>query len=219
MESVHSKCRLEGNRCGIVLLAMLLIIVVIGVLVWFDPFALSGSSDPEMPWNQLNRIVKRGEEVPAPSAEQASITRALVFEAEAKQESAKRGKISMALRADGRIKGGWGGDYEPRPNVHWQVMGSEFTGNIDPSKIYKDNYGEDRSQLYFITKGKFIILETNSETRKVRSVKGHIYVTGWLDTEYNATGEIIITSDKKSYKTFSWQAEGKEGLTMFDLFN
>ena len=118
-----------------------------------------------------------------------------------------------------QTQGGWGGDYEPRPNVHWQVMGSEFTGNIDPSKIYKDNYGEDRSQLYFITKGKFIILETNSETRKVRSVKGHIYVTGWLDTEYNATGEIIITSDKKSYKTFSWQAEGKEGLTMFDLFN
>ena len=49
MESVHSKCRLEGNRSGIILLAMLLIIVVIGVLVWFDPFALSGSSDPEMP--------------------------------------------------------------------------------------------------------------------------------------------------------------------------
>ena len=219
MESVHSKCRLEGNRSGIVLLAMLLIIVVIGVLVWFDPFALSGSSDPEMPWNQLDRIVKRGEDVPAPSAEQVSLTKNLWFKADAMEGDARRGKIEMFLWPNGRIKGGWSAEYEPRPNVHYQVMGDGFGGNIAPSKIYKDNYGEDRSQLYFITKGKFIILETNSETRKVRSVKGHIYVTGWLDTEYNATGEIIITSDKKSYKTFSWQAEGKEGLTMFDLFN
>jgi hypothetical protein len=53
----------------------------------------------------------------------------------------------------------------------------------------------------------------------VRGVKGYIYVTGWLDPEYNATGKIIITSDKESYETFSWQAEGEEGVTMFDFFN
>ena len=210
-------CRV--NRRGAVLLLMVLVIVVIGVLLWFDPFALSGSSDPEMPWNQLNRIVERGEDVPAPSAEQASITKTLRFKADVMQEDAKRGKIEMTLSRDGRIKGGWSAEYDPRPNVNFQVMSDGFEGNIDPSKIYKDDYGKDRSQLYFITKGKFIILETNSETRLVRSVKGYIYVTGWLDPEYNATGKIIITSDKKSYETFSWQAEGEEGLTMFDLFN
>ena len=218
MECVQSKFRLEGNRRGIVLLAMLLIIVVIGVLVWFDPFALFSSSDPDLPWNQERRIFKRDAEVPAPSAEQASLTKNLLFKADVMEGDAKRGKIGMSLRPNGRIKGGWGGEYEPRPNVHYQVMGCEFKGNIDPSKIYKDDYGEDRSQLYFITKGKFIILETNSETRRVRAVKGHIYVTGWLDPEYKATGDVIITSDKRSYKGFSWQAKGEEGLLIFDLF-
>ena len=208
----------RGNRCGIVLLFMLLIIVIIGGFIWFDPAGLFSSSDPEMPWNQVNRIVNPGEEVPAPSAEQASITKTLLFKADTKQEDAKRGTITMVIRPDGRIEGGWAAEYDSRPNVTYQVMSDGFKGNIDPSKIYKDDYGEDRSRLYFITKGKFIILETDSKTNRTRSVKGHIYVTGWLDPEYNATGEIIITSDKRSYKTFSWQAEGKEGATIFDLF-
>jgi hypothetical protein len=99
---------------------MVLVIVVIGVLLWFDPFALSGNSDPEMPWNQLNRIVDRGEEVPTPSAEQASI-KSLRFKADVMQEDAKRGKIEMALSRNGRIKGGWSAEYEPRPNVHFRL--------------------------------------------------------------------------------------------------
>lgn len=218
MESVYLELQPKGNRSGAVLLFMVLIIVVIGVLVWFDPAALFSRSGPDLPWNQEYRLFKAGEEVPTPSGEQASITRALLFEAEAKQEDAKRGKISILIRPDGRIEGGWGGEYRPKLQVTWEIMGSQFKGNIDPSKIYCDSDGKDPTKLYFIAKGKFLILETNSENNRVRNVKGHIYVTGWLDTEYNATGEIRITSDKRSFETFSWRAKGLEQKIIFDFF-
>jgi hypothetical protein len=200
-----------------VLLFMVLIAVIAGFLLVYDPFALFGSRDPDLPWNQVNRIVGPGKTVPAPSAEQPSITGALAFRAEAEEEGAERGKIKMMLFSDGRISGEWSANYDPEPGINYHVVKSGFKGNIDPSRIYKDEDGKDRSLLYFITAGKFMILETNSRTGKVRGVKGRIYARGWLDTEYKAKGEIIITSDKKSYKSFSWEAEGKERGMIFEL--
>lgn len=218
MESVHLGHWKQGNRSGAVLLFMVLIVVLAGILLVFDPFAFFGSRGGDLPWNQLERIVMSGEPVPAPSAEQPSITRMLGFSADAMLEDEERGKMGMVIRPDGRIEGNWAAKYEPEPGINYHVVKSRFRGNIDPSRIYKDEFGKDPSLLYFITQGKLMIMETNSGTQMMRMVKGHIYVTGWLDTEYNATGEITITSNKRSFKTFSWQAKGKEGLTIFDFF-
>lgn len=88
---------------------------------------------------------------------------------------------------------------------------ADFKGNIDASKIYSDESGEDFSLLYFIAKGKFVILKSNTETNKTRDIKGSIYITGWLDTEYNATGEIIITVNKREFEVFSWSAKAVLG--------
>ena len=215
MNSVRSERLLQGNRRGVVLLLMLLIIVVIGTLVWFDPFALFSDQDPQLPWNQESRIVRAGEEIQTPSEEQLSITRRLVFQADASLQGQRRGEIAMMIRPDGRIEGNWTGEYKPSPKVEHVVMNASFKGNIDPSNIYSDEYGENMSLLYFITKGRFIILDTNSQTNKTRSVNGLIYLTGWLDPEYNVTGELTLTIDKKSCKTFSWQAKATEQKGMF----
>ncbi len=217
MESIPLERRARGNRSGAVLLFMVLIVVLAGVLLAYDPFAFFGSRGGDLPWNQLERIVMRGEPVPAPSAEQPSITRMLGFSTDAMLEDEGRGKMGMVIRPDGRIEGNWAAEYEPKPGINYQVVKSRFRGNIDPSRIYKGEFGKDPSRLYFITQGKLMIMETNSETQVMRMVKGHIYVRGWLDTEYNATGEIIITSDRKSYKSFSWEAKGKERRSIFEL--
>jgi len=218
VESVHLQRQAQKKHSGFALLLMILLIVVLAGLIWLDPSALFNRPDPDLPWNEEFRLLKAGEEGQWPSEEQPNITKALLFEADAEQEDSRRGKIAMVIRPDGRIKGGWTAEYNASPEINLAVMACSFKGNIDASKIYKDDYGEDRSKLYFITKGKFIMLESNSKTNRNRSVKGHIYVTGWLDTEYNGSGEITITSDKRSFETFSWQAKGIEQATIFDLF-
>jgi hypothetical protein len=196
---------------------MLLVIVVVGVLLWLDPSALFSRSDPELPWNQEFRILGRGEQAEKPSPKQPNITRTLLFSADAEQAGDARGQIELVIGPDGTVEGGWSAEYNPSDKFNYLVMGASFKGNTDPSKIYSDEYGEDASQLYFITKGRFTILETNLENNRVRKVSGRIYVTGWLDTEYNAAGEITITSNKKSFQAFNWKAKPSENRMIFDF--
>jgi hypothetical protein len=196
---------------------MLLLIVVFGALIWFDPMALIKSSDSGMPWNEEFRLVRAGEEVRQPNEGQPKILDNLRFPAKIVKDGEARGGISLYILTDGRIKGTWGGTYKPEPDIMWEVTGSRFKGNIDPSKIYSDEDGEDPTKLYFIGKGQFLILETNSKSGKVKAAKGAIYVTGWLDNEYYAVGKVTITSDKKSYWEYYWQGEGKKALGVPDF--
>ena len=218
MRSAHLQHPPQINRPAFVVLLMLLVIVVVGTLIWLDPSALFNRSDPDLPWNEEFRLLKPGQQAKhTPSPEQPNITRILLFKADVEQQQEPRGQIELVIQPDGTVEGGWAAEYNPSPKINYLVMGADFKGNIDPSNIYTDEDGEDRSKLYFITKGKFIILETRLQSGKVRSVKGRIYVRGWVDTDYTATGEITITSDKRSFQTFSWQAKALEQKTIFDF--
>lgn len=207
MRTAHLQRQPQANRPGYAVLLTLLVIVVICGLIWLDPSALFNRSDPDLPWNEASRLLKSDQQAQHfPSDEQPNITEFLLFKANAKEQDEPRGQINLVIRPDGTIRGGWTADYNPRPKINYLVMGADFKGNIAPSKIYRDENGQDPSQLYFITKGKLLVLETHFESGKVRKAIGHIYVTGWLDTEYNATGTITITSDKRTYHTFTWEA-------------
>jgi hypothetical protein len=139
------------------------------------------------------------------------------------------------IDTDGSVKGVWNGEYDrpsdnpvirgslPRPheepnadsklenqsesepnNVHCLIMAASFYGNVDPSKPFGSR---DRSNLYFITRGAFTMLETQQSTGRSRSIFGLIYVRGWLDPNYTAVGEIIVTENKKSFETLDWVAQ------------
>ena len=200
----------KSRLSGYALLLMLLVIMVIGAVIWLDPSALLNRGDPNLPWNQESRLVRPGRPIQPPVPQQPNIDTLLVFTAPAVHADADRGEIMLGLAPDGRIEGTYSGEYRPTADLHRQVMACRFRGNIDSSKIYSDKQGPDHSKLFFIAKGTFLILETNSRTSRVRSVKGYIYVTGWLDTEYYAAGEITITSDKRTFETFTWQAQASE---------
>ncbi|MBA7634983.1 hypothetical protein ES703_42583 [subsurface metagenome] len=133
------------------------------------------------------------------------------------EDNEVKGGVGLYFLTDGRIKGIWAGTYKPEPEITWEVVGSRFKGNIDPSKIYSDEDGEDPRKLYFIAKGRFLILETNSKTDKIKTAKGAIYVTGWLDNEYYVVGKVTITSDKKTYWEYGWQGKGKKTLMVPDF--
>ncbi len=213
MRDTKSRRRRQSERSGIALIIMVLLIVVFGVIIWLDPMSLMKGSDSGMPWNEEDRIVRSDEEVKQPKEEQPEIFHNLRFRTDAFQNDKLRGRIVVYMLTDGRVRGGWWGTYKTKPEITWEVVQASFKGNIDPSKIYKTEDGEDRSKLYFIAKGKFLILETNWDTSVVRNLKGRIYVTGWLDDEYIAKGKVVLTSDKKSYKEYSWTVAGeKEGF-------
>jgi len=207
-----------ANRRGFALL-MLLIVLVIGILIYY--FALSPvdrktareqrKSPDKYPWVEEWRIKNRkgGDTREQPSLEeQAKIMGILEYSVNVKEERNDRGLISLMISPDGTVEGGWVAEYDTlSPRMNYTVVNAGFKGNTDPSKIYSDAEGEDKSKLFFITKGNFLILETNFDNGKVKNVIGNIYVTGWINPDYSATGKITITSDKKSLQAFHWQGE------------
>jgi hypothetical protein len=199
----------RAERSGVILILMVLIVCIIGALIWLDPMALIRGSGSGMPWNEERRIVRPGGEVKQSKEGQPKILDNLVFEGPIVENNEVKGGVGLFILTDGRIKGVWAGKYNPEPAITWEVVGSRFNGNIDPTKIYSDKDGEDPRKLYFIAKGKSLILETNSKTDKIRTATGAIYVTGWLDNEYNAVGKVTITSDKKTCWEYYWQGKGK----------
>ena len=199
-----------GGRRGYILILMVLIVCIIGALIWLNPMALIPSSGSGMPWNEERRLVYPGGKVKQPKEGQPKIIDNLRFAGAMAENGEVKGRVDMFILTDGRIKGVWGGTYNPEPDITWEVVGSRFRGNIDPTKIYCDERGEDPMKLYFIAKGESLILVTNSKTDKIKTSTGLIYVTGWLNNEYNAAGKVTITSDKKTYWEYYWQSPAEK---------
>jgi len=207
-------CWWRTNRGGYALLLMLLLTFVIVAVIWLGLLGPEPIGDPNLPWNQEERLVEADEPVLPPTEEQPKLTRFLEFAAipfrgepgEVDAFSDSRGRIEMTISPDGRIKGGWSADYNPTDEVNYSVIGAGFSGNIDSSNVYSDENGQDPSRLYFIAKGQLSILKTNLKSNRVSRLGGYIYVTGWLDHQYNIVGDLTVTSDKRTYQFFLWTA-------------
>ncbi len=63
-----------------------------------------------------------------------------------------------------------------------------------------------------------MIVETD-EKKNVRKVVGDIYVTGWIDSRYKVTGELLITSSKRTFEKYLWQGKLSPKKTYFDFRN
>ena len=225
MQSAHLQRCPQRNRPGLVLLMMLLLVIVLGVLVYFfgiypedkETMRIQEQSPEKYPWVEEWRIEHPGRRKPRQhvqeglSEEQPNFTETIQFMAKVWEQGKERGGISMAIHPDGTVEGGWGADYDSiSPRMHRLVIKGAFKGNTDPSKIYTDEEGEDQSKLYFITKGTYLILETNFETSKVRKIIGNIYVVGWLSPDLSAFGRVHITPDKKTQEIYEWEAVGRK---------
>jgi len=203
------------------LLFMLLgiIVVIIGYFLVLNPHPSSDSlqeqkQEPEKyPWVEENRIKEKIEDIYKPEPEQPQIKEVAIYKADVNENGDERGLVLIKVDPTGLVEVRWFGEYTTaKPRMEFQVMSSSATGNIDPTKIYKDKVDMDYEKLYIITKGNFSILETNYENGKVRKTAGFLYLTGWLDKNQQIKGYISITSDKNNVKVFDYIA-GKTDMT------
>lgn len=214
-----------GNRRGYALLLGLLIVVIIGMIIYFmrmhgPVYQIGeGKSDINPPWRQWDKMKIRMENEPIgrPTPSQNQLSKTLQIIAKPKQEDQDRGEFEIFISPDGLLKGVWAGQFYINKDVDFQVMSCSFKGNIDPKEVYKANDIEDPSKLFFITKGHFMILETNSKSGQVRNLMGDAYIRGWLSSDNSVIGELIITADEKNFYLYTWQTRARQAESVFSL--
>jgi len=222
MEAAQLRRRFQRSHGGYAMLLGLLIVVVIGMVFWYmnmyGPVYQIGEGESAInpPWRQWHdmRVRLRKGPLGHPTAEQPQLSKPLEVRTEPVQDGKDRGEIKVVMLHDGTVQGDWGGQFFVSKDVDFQVMSCSFKGTVDPEQLYSDEQGEDPSRLFFITKGGFSILETNDDTGRVRNIMGEIYVRGWLSVDNAVEGEIILTSDKKNFYLYTWQAQAK-GIESF----
>jgi hypothetical protein len=168
--------------------------------------------DPSLVWNNEELLVGEDDTVSTPADEQPQFEMPLQFKSALTNDAGmSRGDVSFIVGSEGRLSGSWSGEFKFKQGVDHQIMKGEFYGNIVPSKIYCDENGqEDETCLYYYSKGQYLLLEYDNNTGKVRKFFGTIYVTGWINDQYVAKGEMIITRDKKDFKKYNFEATGRE---------
>jgi hypothetical protein len=180
---------------------------IIACVVFLGPKYLFSSYDTSLPWNERERMLSQGRERQFQiSEEQPQLTYVLRYKARVELDEQPRGEINILIYPDGMVKGIWNGEYDRTEDIHCLIMASSFMGNIEPSKKYVEDGVADKSKLYFLTGGGYNTFETEPATKQQRNINGFVYVRGWIDPNYTAEGELIITKDKKNFETFSWAA-------------
>jgi hypothetical protein len=213
MPSIASKPKPRQKKGGFLLLPLL-----IGVLMLFMLYAMythnifhffAGTekdrySDPNAyPWEEghlyINDVLDgydMGGRRP-PFREQPPLND-LHYTASVYAGDEPRGEINLYITKEGDVAGWWSGAYGVKTdrNRYYETVRkynegnhtNEFKGNTAPLKIYKNERGEDKSKLYFISRGGFLLLERRENWATV----GSIYVTGWIDRNYKAEGELFL---------------------------
>ncbi len=205
----------RNNRNGYVMLLGLLVIVVIGMLIYYSrmygPIYQIGSGESAInpPWRQWENMQDRLRKSPigVPAKEQPQLTETLIIKTIPIENDKKCGEIDIMIQPDGSIQANWKGQFfiDKNRDIEFQIVTCRLRGFIDPQQIYNDDKGENKSKLFFLSKGSYSILETNEDTMKVRNLMGNAYIRGWINSDYSVSGELIVTSDEKHFYLYTFQ--------------
>ena len=121
----------------------------------------------------------------------------------------KRGNIQLRLEPEGEVFTAWSGTYNKGKDVTYEIYSAGADGNIDPTILYTDVDGNARPDyLYFITKGKFVMLRT--EKGRITRPGGELFVTGFIKPNGTFFGTVHLTSDRQSQTVFDFGKEYDE---------
>jgi hypothetical protein len=201
----------KKKRSGFGLLLMILIVVIIGAVMWLDPMSFFQSNDPNLPWNQEFHLVSEGAQVPPTTSQQLSIEKNLELDVKLEKDGTSRGRLGIFIESGGTVGARWSGEFYPEKKVFYDIVNGNLDGNIVPSKMFVDENGiEDPSKLYFLTKGGYFILVSDDNKGTTFQINGFLYARGWIEPDLHAKGELIVSADKKTYKSFPFEGDFKE---------
>ena len=217
-QSVHHR---SYRRSGFTLIS-LLIVMVIAVSIFYFGFYRQSSEltkkqkeSPDIyPWVEEWRIWDSRAPAPSdavrqgPSSSQPVIDEDLQLSARVTLDGQQRGKLTLMFDPDGTVTGGWGGEYTTEERTNYLVMLADVSGNTDPSRSHRDEHGQEPSKLFFITKGNFMLVETQKNNR-VRRVSGEMFVTGFIAPDFSVQGRLHLTTDRDSQKMFEWSGKAR----------
>lgn len=213
MQVFYLRSRRGAAFRGSALVVIIAIIILAGIILYFvDIPSRWPKKDPNAvglkPWEEWQiRESQPGNARGKPSEYQPELSEIIEFSVDAQAkgvEHTPRGTVSLVVQTDGTVSGGWGGNYYNDHQINFEGSGG-VSGYVCPSKIYGGGEDEDESKLYFITKGKFVLHETDFEKSRFHIRGGDLYITGWINADYTAFGEVTITSDEKYFERFHWE--------------
>lgn len=208
----------RSRQNGFVII-LLLIVIVAGMLIYFNMAGgrmapaervdTSDSGSASYPWDfedsigaGLNYPLKEGQF----STDREFDSGLSVIDKATQQ---KRGSLRITLNEDGTVLASWSGTYKKNSDVEYDIVSASASGNVDPTIMYTDMDGkEDATCLYFIAKGKFIMMR--SEKGHVTRPGGEIFVSGFYKPNGQIFGTINLTSDRQSQTVFDFGKEYDE---------
>lgn len=195
-------------RRGFVLLLVLAAIAILAILyvmqmeTFLGPVLPGGQSTAKhRPWLEEDRIVPSDKLIKPPRPPKPALGEPLALTAIVKIDGSDRGSATLEFAVSGEVKGVWYSEYSNEDRDY--TMEATFAGNIDTDKTWSEGEATDESRLYFITKGAYKQTAYNVEAGTKTLDEGLVYVTGWLNTDYSASGLITITTDKTWSATYT----------------
>jgi len=219
------RLRLADHQYGFTLIMLLIsvaiaLILSISMMVHYMPYmrvtqAINEKNKPkeiivrtsvEIKWAQAKQ--KPIDQL-TPYEDQPLLERPMLFVAQVKEgDNAGRGSLELIMDPAGFLRGQWSGTYNLEPeNIKHDIMLAEFAGLTDPDELYKDDDGEDQSKLFFIGRGDFSIVARSTKGDKASHVIGEIYITGWLQKDYRASGQLHLISKERDHWVYKWTSE------------
>jgi hypothetical protein len=206
-----SRMMARRGGTGVFLIVLLVVIfIAVGLVPWW---IRKNTPDPDQtewltPWREWS--IRESSKKPAVALNelQPKITEMLRFEAAISdlENNEDRGDVEFLISPDGQIDGRWSGNYYKGKKVNCDVTGARYEGSVYPGKIYKDEKGEDRSRLYFLTRGRYMYHEADFDTSGYKIRKGDIYVRGWIRPDFTVEGDVTIAHEDKTFERYGWKA-------------
>ena len=190
----------------LIAIAIVMMLYYVSFNTIFSPSLNRGKAATSRPWLDEERILGADKIIAMPEPPRPTITEPINLVVAVTRNDAERGTMTLDFYADGTVKGNWRCSYSHDEQDY--AYDSEFAGNIDVDVAYVSEDGQnDKSLLYFITKGRYSQQSTSTATQKQTQQDGEIYVTGYLAPDHSATGLITITTDRKWSVTYDWKTE------------
>lgn len=212
------------RNAGYILLLMLLAVMLLGMFFSYKAWRGHGmevgpaqelKNPPWQQWWNIQKCLAR-DGLGKPTSEQPKITETMGLDTQLFENKNEKGTMTLVFYPNYTIKGGWEGSFfaDPNRSREYQLIECKIKGYLVPDETYVNVEKKDEpGKIYFLSKGIFMMIEYNNESRKVDKISGDIYISGWLLSDYTIQqGQATITSDKEHFKSFGFSGKIEKGV-------